>query len=182
MRLKLLAVIAAVLSFYSPFTRQTVANSGACSIDIPVQAILPNGIPLIGLSPDSFDIRAHGRPAALTGIHQEIASTRILLLLDASRSSNVQAWKMETSLSQYLAAVAPPQISLALVVADAKVPSLNFMTSREMLKADLANLASGRPATAEASENIYGGMEGGLKMFGAPEFGDAVFAFVGGRG
>jgi len=103
-----------------------------------------------------------------------------VLVLDASKNVNSEAWKIETSLSHFLVDSAPSQVTFALAVLNADVPSMGFGTPREALNARLAEFATARPANAKPGEDVYGGTIGALQSFGTQQFGDTMVAFFGG--
>lgn len=176
---RFLAVALAFL-FLSASTRQVEDKSSPCPVAIPVTVIVSDGRAVTPLTPAAFEARVHGRLASITAFDQDNTPKRIVLVLDASREVNAEAWKMETSLASFLANGAPPQVSLALVVLNVEVPSLDFTTPREALNSKLASLAANRPRNRKEGNNIYGGLLSGLRAFGTRQFGDAMFAFASG--
>jgi hypothetical protein len=171
--------IALALSSSSSFAGQTDSKTDPCPA-IPVSVILPDGRALIHLPPTAFEARVRGHSTAISAFEENLTPKRIVLVLDASRNVNAEAWKIETSLAGYLVDGAPPQASFALVIMNEETPSLDFTTSRETLKSELAGLATARPANTRLNEDIYGRLISALKLFGTRQFGDSMFVFVGG--
>ena len=143
--------------------------------------MIPDGRALIHLDKSAFIARAHGRDLLISSLEEDLSPKRMLLVLDASKNVNAEAWKIETSLSTFVIDGAPPQLSFGLVLLNADVPPLDFATPRESLYSRLKELSSTRPAKAKPSEeDTYGGLMGALRLFGTPQFGDTIFAFFGG--
>lgn len=178
-RKRFLTVAAGFLSL-SAFTNQPEYKPSVCPAVIPVTVVLGDGRSVTPLSSAALEIRIHGRLATIAALDQDSTPKRVVLVLDASKEVNGEAWKIETSLATFLAKGAPSQVTLALVVLNAEVRTLGFTTPRETLKSELADLASTRPTNAKREDNIYAGLLDGLGVFGTKQFGDAIFVFAGG--
>lgn len=179
-KLFLAIAFALALLSVSASAKQVEDKSSPCTAAIPVTVTVSDGRAVTPLTSAAFEARVHGRPASITALDQDDTPKRIVLVLDASRNVNAEAWKMETSLASFLANGVPSRVSLALVVLNSDAPALDFTTSRETLRSTLADLASIRPANAREGENIYQALVSDLRLFGTRQFGDAMFAFLGG--
>jgi hypothetical protein len=175
-----LLTVALGFMFLSPFTNHSADQPSGCTAVIPMTVILGDGRSVTPLTSDALEIRIHGRLATIAALDQDSAPKRVVLVLDASKEVNGEAWKIETSLATFLAKGAPPQVALALVVLNAEARTLDFTTPRETLKSELADLASARPTNAKRVDNIYAGLLSSLGLFGTRQFGDAIFVFAGG--
>jgi len=175
-------LLVAVLTLVSPsaFAGQGDKDSGQCSLAIPVTVMAPDGTPVIHLTSTDFDARVHGHPTIIAALEEGLTSKRMVLVLDASKNVNAEAWKIETSVARFLADGSPRQVSLALVILNADAPPLDFKTSPETMKSKLGELAASRPVSAKPSEDIYGGLMDALRLFETKQFGDTIFAFLGG--
>lgn len=174
-----LAVALAFLSL-SAAERQAEDKSNACPAAIPLSVIVGDGRAVTPLTPAAFEARVHGRVARIATFDQDNTPKHILLVLDASKKVNAEAWKIQTSLASFLADGSPPQISFALIVLNVEIPPSDFATPRETLKSKLAALAAIRPGNAKEEEQVYDGLLNALRLFGTKQFGDSVFAFAGG--
>jgi hypothetical protein len=178
--LKGLLAVALALVSPSRFAGQVNNQTGPCPPAIPVTVILPDGRAVIHLTATAFDARVHGHPTDIAGFDEDLTPKRIVLVLDASKNVNAEAWKIEMSVARFLVDGSPPQVTFALIILNADAPPLDFTASRETVKSKLGDLVTSRPTNAKLSEDIYGGLMSALKLLGTRQFGDTIFAFFGG--
>jgi len=164
----------------STFAGQVNNQTAGCPPAIPVTVMLADGTAVIHLTPTAFDARVHGHSANIVAFDEDLTPKRIVLVLDASRNVNAEAWRIETSVARFLVDGSPPQVRFALIILNAEAAPLDFTTERETLKSRLAALVTSRPANPKLSEDIYGGLISALKLLGTRQFGDTMFAFLGG--
>ena len=175
----LLAVVLTLVSRPS-LAGQVNNQTDPCPPTVPVTVMLPDGTAVIHLTLTAFDARVRGHSANIATFDEDLTPKRIVLLLDASKNVNAEAWKLETSVAHFLVDGSPSQVTFALVILNADAPLLDFATARETLRSKLVDLVSSRPANAKLSEDIYGGLMSALKLLGTRQFGDTMFAFLGG--
>jgi len=178
--LKGLLAVALGLASLSTFAGQVSNLAGPCPAAVPVTVILPDGRALIHLTLSAFDARVHGHSTNVVAFDEDLAPKRIVLVLDASKNVNEDAWKIETSVARFLVDGSPPQATFALIILNAEAAPLDFTTERETLKSRLKDFETSRPTNAKLSEDIYGGLINALKLLGTSQFGDTMFAFLGG--
>lgn len=178
--LKFLWAVALALISSPAFAGQVENKADSCPPPVPVTVLLPDGRALIHLDPNAFEAQVHGHKATISALDEDLKPKRIVLLLDASKNVNAEAWKIETSLAEFLLDGSPPQTSFAVVFFNADAPPLDFTTPRATLRSKVSDFANSRPADAKEGENIYNGLMSGLKVLGSRQFGDTIFAFVGG--
>ena len=143
------------------------------------------GNPLRGLTAANFRGEFRGHPVQMLSANLDTRPPRIVILLDASQSMTVekQKWNAAKVAAQDLLRVAPPGISVALIVFASKVVnSVGFAQGRLGVARALSPLGQGVEVApkGQGKTALCDAISAGIDLLDPPQSGDVIYAVTDG--
>lgn len=157
-------------------------NSG-CVAAVPATVMLEDGRRVGGLEPTHFQVSLLDRRVEILHSQLDGTSKRVLFLIDVSKRMNAQGWQITKELLLSIFDHARPEDRFGLlpfVRQEDESATVDFTGDLPSLKRQLTVLEGKLQEEAAPASHTYDVLEAAVRVFGVPQFGDAVFLFVGG--
>ncbi|MGH9494365.1 MAG: VWA domain-containing protein [Candidatus Sulfotelmatobacter sp.] len=165
--------------------QQTPADTTQVSRSIIANVIDSHGHAVDDLRKENFALFLNGKPAALSSARYNVAPRRIVVLLDVSGSMEGTItngkWKLAEEAARELLSQREDHAQIAMVTFASEVQKIyDFQQGRTAISKWLVDNAD-RPANGKRRKTaLFDALGWALKLFGAAQQGDAIYAITDG--
>lgn len=151
----------------------SLAQLPPCTVDIPVNVILPDGALIRQLRVGGFVVRSKKETLPIQLLTNDIGPRRILFVVETGKNIPMPARRIETSVISEILVKARPEDSFALLTTRGTRKEVGFHSNQEELKAILGELEI-MPHGKDREDGVLDRLLEATDLFNQPQPGDSI--------